>query len=93
VFVFVSLSNYISQGSDGTLVEAEGAINKVNDFSLPFCQLKLQLLFDTASQEDVKDGVVDIMLKAAVADVRAGKSHWLDLVSLPNQDAVQQVCY
>jgi mediator of RNA polymerase II transcription subunit 12 len=92
LFVFVSPSNYVSQCSDGSLAEAEGAINKVDDFSLPFCQLKLQLLFDTASQEDVKDGIIDMMFKAAVSDVRAGKSHWLDLVSLANQDAVQQVC-
>jgi mediator of RNA polymerase II transcription subunit 12 len=62
-----------------------------DDFSLPFCQLKLQLLFNMEGGEEVRNGIVDVMFKAAVADVRAGQTHWLDLVALMSQDAVQQV--
>ena len=62
------------------------------DFSLPFCQLKLQMLFNAASGEEVKNGVVDVMFNAAVTDARANRSNWVGLVALMNQDAVQQVC-
>lgn len=62
-----------------------------SDFSLPFCQLKLQMLFNAASGEEVKDGVVDVMFKAAVADSRSNRSNWIGLVALMNQDAVRQV--
>ena len=62
------------------------------DFSLPFCQLKLQMLFNAASGEEVKNGVVDVMFNAAVSDARANRSNWVGLVALMNQDAVQQVC-
>lgn len=64
-----------------------------NDFSLPFCQLKLQLLFHAQPGDEVKNNIVDVMFKAAVADSRSRKSHWVGLVNLMNQDAARQVCY
>ncbi|KAL1962441.1 hypothetical protein VTN77DRAFT_9712 [Rasamsonia byssochlamydoides] len=78
-------------GENNSLSEAEQAINMADNCSLPFCQLKLQLLFNMEGGEEVKSGIVDIMFKVAVADVRAGQTHWLDLVALMSQDAVHQI--
>lgn len=73
------------------LLEAQKVINMTNDFSLPFCQLKLQILFNVESGEEVRKSIVDAMFKAAVADARVRSSHWVDLVALMSQDAVRQV--
>lgn len=61
------------------------------DFSLPFCQLKLQMLFNTGSGEEVKDGVLDVLFNTAVADSRLNRTNWVGLLALMNQDAVRQV--
>ncbi|KAI9927995.1 hypothetical protein ASPWEDRAFT_42159 [Aspergillus wentii DTO 134E9] len=71
--------------------EAERVISMTNDFSLPFCQLKLQVLFNAESGEEIGNGIVDVMFKAAVADSRAKKSNWAGLVSLMSQSAVRQI--
>jgi len=70
----------------------EKVINMANDFSLPFCQLKLQILFNADSGEEIRNGIIDVMFKAAVTDVRARRSRWVDLVALMSKDAVRQVC-
>lgn len=62
-----------------------------DDFSLPFCQLKLQILFNTKSGEELKDGVLDVLFNTAVADSRLNRTNWVGLVALMNQDAVRQV--
>lgn len=61
------------------------------DFSLPFCQLKLQMLFNTGSGEEVKDSVLDVLFNTAVADSRLNRTNWVGLLALMNQDAVRQV--
>ena len=66
-------------------------MNMTNHFSLPFCQLKLQILFESKSEE-VKNGMVDAMFKTAVADVRASSRRWVDLVALMNDNMARQVC-
>ena len=63
-----------------------------NDLSLPFCQLKLQILFNTESRDGDRNGIVDVMFKAAVKGSGAGRSHWAGLVALLSQDAIRQVC-
>lgn len=82
---------FIPGQDTNNLSEAERVIGMTSDFSLPFCQLKLQMLFNAASGEEVKDRVVDVMFKAAVADSRSNRSNWIGLVALMNQDAVRQV--
>lgn len=62
-----------------------------DDFSLPFCQLKLQILFNADSGEEARNSIADVMFKAAMTDVRAKRSHWVDLVALMSKDAVRQV--
>ena len=64
-----------------------------SDFSLPFCQLKLQILFNAAAGDEVKNGVLDVMFKTAVADARLNRTNWIGLIALMNQDAVRQVRY
>lgn len=72
------------------MFEAEKIINTVDDFSLPFCQMKLQMLFNVGSENKVKHDMVDVMLKAAFAD-SSKRTHWTGLVSLMSQDVVRQV--
>lgn len=81
----------ISGQVTNNLSGAEKVISMTNDFSLPFCQLKLQILFNAASGEEVKNGVLDVMFKMAVADSRLNRTNWVGLVDLMNQDAIRQV--
>ncbi|KAL2816915.1 hypothetical protein BJX63DRAFT_441287 [Aspergillus granulosus] len=71
--------------------QAEMVILMNNDFSLPFCQLKLQLLFNAKAGDEVKNNIVDVMFKAAVEDSRSKSSHWLGLVNLMSHDAARQI--
>ncbi|KAL4885017.1 hypothetical protein BJY04DRAFT_157817 [Aspergillus karnatakaensis] len=71
--------------------QAEQVILMNNDFSLPFCQLKLQLLFNSKLNNEVKNTIVDVMFKAAVADSRSKRSHWVGLVNLMSPDAARQI--
>lgn len=73
------------------LLEVEKIISVTSDFSLPFCQLRLQILFNAESDEEVKNSIVDAMFKVAKAGARARNPHWVDLVSVLGQDAVRQV--
>ncbi|RDW86152.1 mediator of RNA polymerase II transcription subunit 12 [Aspergillus mulundensis] len=71
--------------------QAERVILMNSDFSLPFCQLKLQLLFNAKAGDEVKNHIVDVMFKAAVTDSRSKRSHWVGLVNLMDQDAARQI--
>lgn len=83
---------FISGKSQG-LSEAVQAIRLANDFSIRFCQLKLRLLCVTEATEDMKNGLLDIMFRTAVSNVRSGTSHWVDLISILGLNAAQQVSY
>lgn len=71
--------------------EVEQLASTTDDFSLPFCQLKLQILFHKDSAKEDRNSIVDAMFKTVVADSRARKSHWVDLVALMTPDAVRQI--
>lgn len=71
--------------------EVEKLASTADDFSLPFCQLKLQVLFHEDSASEDRNSIVDAMFKTAVADSRAQKPHWVDLVALMSPDAVRQI--
>lgn len=73
------------------IYEVEKLASTADDFSLPFCQLKLQVLFHTDSASEDRNSIVDAMFKTAVADSRAKKSHWVDLVALMSPEAVRQI--
>ncbi|KAI9036219.1 RNA polymerase II transcription mediator [Aspergillus affinis] len=77
--------------SSPDIPEAEQIILITDDFSLPFCQLKLQMLFNAESEEAAKNGIVDVMFNAAVKESRSKGSNWVGLVGLMSQDAVRQI--
>ncbi|KAJ6009663.1 hypothetical protein N7522_004679 [Penicillium canescens] len=83
----------IDPHSDGksVLSEIEKLASMTDDFSLPFCQLKLQVLFHADSGTEDRNSIVDAMFKTAVADSRAHRLHWVDLVALMSPDAVRQI--
>ena len=62
-----------------------------DDLSLPFCQLKLQLLFNAESRDGDRNGIVDVMFKAAVKGSGTGKSHWAGLVTLMIDDLTDKL--
>ncbi|KAB8236815.1 mediator of RNA polymerase II transcription subunit 12 [Aspergillus alliaceus] len=74
-----------------SLSEAERVVRMTDDFSLPFCQLKLQMLFNAESGQNVGNGIVDVMFKAAVEDTRSKGSNWIGFVGLMSQDVIRQI--
>lgn len=76
---------------DSVISEVEKLASTTDDFSLPFCQLKLQVLFQTDPANEDRNSIVDAMFKTVVADSRAQKRHWVDLVVLMSPDAVRQI--
>ncbi|KAI2675892.1 hypothetical protein CBS147355_6073 [Penicillium roqueforti] len=83
----------IESQSDGksVLSKVEKLARMTDDFSLPFCQLKLQVLFHADSGSEDRTNIVDAMFKTAVSDCRAHRLHWIDLVALMSPDAVRQI--
>ncbi|KAJ5233688.1 uncharacterized protein N7469_005454 [Penicillium citrinum] len=80
-----------SVGHGSIVPDIEKLASTTDDFSLPFSQLKLQVLFNAASGHESKDKFVDAMFKTVVADSSSHKHHWVDLVALMNPDAVRQI--
>ncbi|CAG7925215.1 unnamed protein product [Penicillium olsonii] len=78
-------------GSQSVLSEVEKLASMTDDFSLPFCQLKLQVLFGADAATEDRASIVDAMFKTAVSDSRAHRLHWVDLVALMSPDAVRQI--
>ncbi|KAJ5884979.1 hypothetical protein N7495_009489 [Penicillium taxi] len=79
------------KSSNSVISEVEKLASTTDDFSLPFCQLKLQALFHGDSVGEDQNSLVDAMFKTVVADSRAGKLHWVDLVALMSPAAVCQI--
>ncbi|OAX82239.1 hypothetical protein ACJ72_03402 [Emergomyces africanus] len=73
------------------LVAAEETIESINDFSLPFCLMKLRLLFGFECDGDVKKRIYDIVFEAAKLNVHQGQSHWIDVVGTLHADAAQEI--
>jgi mediator of RNA polymerase II transcription subunit 12 len=83
----------VESQSDGNSVlsKVEKLACMTDDFSLPFCQLKLQVLFHADSGSEDRTNIVDAMFKTAVSDCRAHRLHWVELVALMSPDAVRQI--
>ncbi|KAJ5937390.1 hypothetical protein N7454_004690 [Penicillium verhagenii] len=71
--------------------QVEKLASTTDDFSLPFCQLKLQILFHQDSGNEDRNSIADAMFKTVVANSRANNLHWVDLVALMSPDAVRQI--
>ena len=69
--------------------EIENLASATDDFSLPFCQLKLQIHFheNSRSHED-RNNIADAMFKTVPMD---SKSRWIELVALMAPDAIRQI--
>ncbi|KAJ5110925.1 hypothetical protein N7532_001460 [Penicillium argentinense] len=80
-----------STDHNSVVSEVEKLASITDDFSLPYCQLKLQVLFNADSGDDTRNNFVDAVFKTVVADSRSQKPHWVDLVTLMNPDAVRQI--
>ncbi|KAJ5594457.1 Mediator complex subunit Med12 [Penicillium hispanicum] len=81
-----------SQNNDNSIIsEVEKLASTTDDFSLPFCQLKLQVLFLEDSGDNDRNHIADAMFKTVVADSRAHKLHWVDLVALMGSGAIRQI--
>ena len=73
------------------LAAADESIQLTNDFSLPFCRMKLRLLFNANPDEEAKSHILDLIFESALSDVRSGLSHWIDIVGVLDLDGAQQV--
>jgi mediator of RNA polymerase II transcription subunit 12 len=80
-----------SEEGNSMISEVEKLAGTTDDFSLPFCQLKLQVLFTGDSKNEDRNSIVDAMFKSVVASSRAQNLNWVDLVALMNPDAVRQI--
>ena len=74
--------------------QASALVNSADDFSVPFCQLELQLLFKihTESDEEGELGVADAIIQSIKASVEADKSTWPDLLTGLDGEMTRKVC-
>ncbi|KAI2352458.1 RNA polymerase II mediator complex subunit [Ophidiomyces ophidiicola] len=67
-------------------------IDLIDEFSLPSCLIKLQLLLDATPNEDVaRNGVVDSLFKTAEIDIRNGERRWLEVLKVLPVTAAQLI--
>lgn len=88
---FCNMRSDLLGGHRSMIWEVEKLSSTADDFSLPFCQLKLQVLFHADSGHEDRNSIMDAMFKTAVVDSRAQKLHWVDLVALMSPDAMRQI--
>ncbi|KAJ5152956.1 uncharacterized protein N7482_009434 [Penicillium canariense] len=81
----------VQKESGSVFSEVEKLASTADDFSLPFCQLKLQVVFHADSAHRDRTSIVDAMFRTVVADSRANKLHWVELIALMSPDAVRQI--
>ncbi|KAE8350277.1 mediator of RNA polymerase II transcription subunit 12 [Aspergillus coremiiformis] len=86
-----TLLGFVTHAGPSAISEAEKVVRMTDDFSLPFCQLKLQMLFNAESGRNGGNGIVDVMFKAAVEDTRSKGSNWIGFVGLMSQDVIRQI--
>ncbi|KAJ5632913.1 hypothetical protein N7490_009252 [Penicillium lividum] len=85
------LGGDLQKETSSVISQVDKLANTTDDFSLPFCQLKLQILFHQDSGNEDRNGIANAMFKTVVANTRAHNFHWVDLVALMSPDAVRQI--
>lgn len=70
---------------------AQETLQMINDFSLPCCLVRFQLLCDTESDNATKEHILDMVFKAAVSDIRNGIPRWLDVIGVLSPQGASQV--
>lgn len=81
----------LSSDSFSGVEAADETIQLTNDFSLPFCRMKLQLLFSANPDEETKGKILSLIFESALSDVRSGLFHWVDIVGVLDLEGIQQV--
>ncbi|KAJ5639766.1 uncharacterized protein N7484_007628 [Penicillium longicatenatum] len=81
----------LQKETSSVISQVEKLASTTDDFSLPFCQLKLQILFHQDSDNEDRNSIADAMFKTVVTNSRAQNFHWVDLVALMSPDAVRQI--
>ncbi|ODH15604.1 hypothetical protein ACO22_06425 [Paracoccidioides brasiliensis] len=76
---------------DGSVLDAaKETIASINDFSRPFCLMKLRLLF-VESDVESKKRIYDLVYEAAKSDIQQGLSDWIHVVSTLHADAAMEI--
>ncbi|KAM5476860.1 RNA polymerase II mediator complex subunit [Microsporum audouinii] len=70
--------------------QALGIIQRIDDFSLPFCLVKLQLLLAGADATG-RENVLDPIFSAAEMDVKKGLSRWLEVITVLDDEGRRQI--
>lgn len=65
----------------------------LNDFSLPFCQLRLELIYDSSKDSVARSDTAfyEVMFETAKSNARAGMSQWIDIVSMLDPRLAQYI--
>lgn len=72
--------------------KAQSIVELLDDFSLPFCLIKLQLLLESKTdEEETKNSIVDLLFRTAEMDVRNGERRWLEVLTVLPVNAAQLV--
>ncbi|WEW57508.1 RNA polymerase II mediator complex subunit [Emydomyces testavorans] len=70
----------------------QSIVDLIDDFSLPYCLMKLQLLLDAKPDEEAaKSDIVDVLLKKAESDVLDGERRWIEVLSVLPVNAAQLI--
>ncbi|OJD27562.1 hypothetical protein ACJ73_01041 [Blastomyces percursus] len=86
-----ALGHLLTSQVQSGLVAAEETIESINDFSLPFCLMKLRLLFGFECDSSVKKRIYDVVFETAKSNMRKGQSHWIDVVGSLHADAAKEI--
>ncbi|EZF70649.1 hypothetical protein H105_07097 [Trichophyton soudanense CBS 452.61] len=70
--------------------QASDTIHRIDDFSLPFCLIKLQLLL-VETDAAGKENVLDPIFSAAETDVKKGLSQWVEVITVLDDEGRRQL--
>lgn len=73
------------------LQEIQQTIQSVDDFSMPYCLVKLQLLLAAESDEAARNSIFDGLFKSLEIDIRAGSPRWVDIITVLDEKDQRQV--
>ncbi|KDB21210.1 hypothetical protein H109_06874 [Trichophyton interdigitale MR816] len=82
--------NRASNGSQSVQQQASDTIRRIDDFSLPFCLIKLQLLLAETDAAG-KENVLDPIFSAAEMDVKKGLSRWVEIITVLDDEGRRQI--
>ncbi|EPS26667.1 hypothetical protein PDE_01605 [Penicillium oxalicum 114-2] len=87
----VLLGSSSQRGQQSVIEEVEKLALGADEFSLPLCQLRLQIIFQMQSTPQDRSKLVDAMFRTVVAGSGAQRPPWIDLVALMSSDSVRHI--